>query len=136
MEKTIKYPTLEQVLWLHESAVAHFGGRMDMHDFTLLHSAIERPKVTFGGQDLYTGIFEKAAALIQSMILNHPFDDGNKRTALLTTMLFLHLNGYTLITETFSEETYEFVVGIDLKKYDFDATVAWLKAHVKKVESR
>ncbi len=132
MVKPMKYPTLEQVFDLHEEAIRQFGGRGDIHDFTLLHSALERPKVTFGGIDLYPDIFKKAAALIQSLILNHPFDDGNKRTALLTTALFFHLNGYELRSATYSDETYEFVVGIDLKKYDFKSTVNWLRKHTRK----
>jgi death-on-curing protein len=132
MANNFLYPTLEQVLDIHEDAVKQFGGRLPVNDFTMLHSALERPKVTFGGQDLYPDIFTKAAALISSLILNHPFDDGNKRTALLTTMLFIELNGYELTVKKFSDETYEFVVGIDLKKYDFDEFLEWLKMNVKK----
>ncbi len=132
MANKFLYPTIEQVLDLHEDAVRLFGGRSPIHDFTMLHSAIERPKATFGGVDLYPDVYTKAAALISSMVLNHPFDDGNKRTALLTTLLFFHLNGYELLCEQFGDETYDFVLGIDLKKYDFDAVVKWLKNHVKK----
>jgi death on curing protein len=126
------YPTIEQAIDLHEAAIKIFGGRMPINDFTMLHSALERPKVTFGGKDLYPDIFTKGAALIQSMILNHPFDDGNKRTALLITALFFHLNGYELSVEKFSQATYEFVVNIDLKRCDFEKTVIWLKKHCGK----
>jgi len=132
MARKFYYPTLEQVLDLHTEAVARFGGRADIHDFTLLHSALERPKATFGGEDLYPEIHAKAAALISSLVLNHPFDDGNKRTALLTTALFFHLNGYELTIEEFSAQTYEFMIGIDLKKYDFRGIVTWFKSHVQK----
>ena len=136
MTNKFYYPTLEQVLDLHEGAVKRFGGRFGMNDFTMLHSAIERPKATFGGQDLYPDIYTKAAALISSMILNHLFDDGNKRSALLTTMLFFHLNGYELTIAEFSAETYEFVLGIDLKKYDFAGVTRWLKGHIRKVKNK
>ncbi|RJR14756.1 type II toxin-antitoxin system death-on-curing family toxin [Candidatus Microgenomates bacterium] len=131
MAKTI-FPTLEQVLDIHEEMLSQFGGTSGINDFTLLHSAVERPKASFGGIDLYPDIFTKAAALIQSVVLNHPFHDGNKRTALTLTALFLHMNGYKLLTKLYGQETYEFMVGIDFKKYDFDAIVSWLKAHTKK----
>lgn len=134
MASDVRYPTIEQVLDIHEEAVKRFGGRLPINDFAMLHSALERPKATFGGQDLYSDIFTKAAALISSLILNHPFDDGNKRTALLTTMLFFELNGHELTIKEFSEETYEFVVGIDLKHYGFEGIITWLKKHVKKIK--
>ena len=135
MVREFVYPTIEQALDLHEDAVKLFGGRLGINDFTMLHSALERPKVTFGGNDLYPDIFTKAAALISSLILNHPFDDGNKRTALTVTALFLHLNGFKLQTELYSEESYEFVIGIDLKRYDFDDIVTWFKTHTKKIRN-
>ena len=134
MVNQFKYPTLEQVLDLHEDGVNLFGGRLPINDFTMLHSAIERPKATFGGQDLYPDIYTKAAALIQSLILNHPFDDGNKRTALMTTVLFFHLNRYVLDTTVFSEATYEFVIKIDLKEYSFEYIVEWFKKYAKKTK--
>ena len=136
MTRFFNYPTIEQALDLHEEAIQRFGGRMSIHDFTLLHSALERPKVSFAGKDLYPDIYSKAAALIQSMILNHPFDDGNKRTALLVTALFFELNGYEWLTEKFAQNTYKFVVGIDLKKYGFEEMMIWFKNHCRKKRSK
>lgn len=60
----------------------------------LLVSALARPFHTFGGEELYPGIFDKAAVLLHGLTMNHPFVDGNKRTALLSTIVFLALNGY------------------------------------------
>lgn len=128
--KPIVYLEIDEVLAIHEEMIRLFGGRIDVHDFTLLHSAISRPQVTFGGEDLYKTIFEKAAALIQSLILNHPFDDGNKRTAITSCARFLYLNGWKLSLPT--PESYEFTLGIDVKKTPFNNIATWLKEHSTK----
>lgn len=104
-----------------------FGGRKDVHDFTLLHSAVERCKATFGGIDLYPTIFEKAAALIQSLILNHPFDDGNKRTAISSCALFLFINGWEL--DLPKKKSIKFTLDIDSHKISFKQIASWLKRH-------
>lgn len=136
MESNFRYPTFEQALDLHEDAINLFGGRFPVNDYTMLHSALERPKVTFAGRDLYPDIFTKAAALIESLVLNHPFDDGNKRTALLVTALFFNLNHYELLTERFSSEMYTFMKSIDLKQSRFPEIVSWFKTHVRKMKRK
>ena len=78
----MKYLSLEDVLLYHERIIQESGGSEGIRDFGLLHSAIERPKASFAGKDLYQDIFTKAAALVHSLVLNHPFIDANKRTAL------------------------------------------------------
>lgn len=124
--------SIDEVIAIHETVVLLFGGRVDMRDFTLLHSAVERSKATFGGKDLYPTLFDKAAALIQSLILNHPFDDGNKRTAITTTARFLYLNGYRIILP--KKESVQFTLDIDSHKLDFRGTANWLKKHSKKAK--
>ncbi len=106
------------------------GGREGIFSFTLLHSATERPKATFGGNDLYPTIFEKAAALIHSLIQNHPFNDGNKRTALISMVRFLRLNGYVLKHPITS--TVKFTLKIQKKKINFKEIVSWINKHIKK----
>lgn len=122
-----KYLSIDEVLAIHKTMIELFGGRPDIHDFTLLHSAVERPKVTFGGQNLYPSIFEKAAALIQSLILNHPFDDGNKRTAITSCSLFLFKNGYRLTLPV--EKSIQFTLKIDAHRLNFNQIAAWLRNH-------
>ncbi len=124
------YLSIEEVLAIHQEMITLFGGREDIHDFTLLHSAIERPKATFGGKDLYPTIFEKTAALIQSLILNHPFDDGNKRTAITSSARFLFINGWLLHLPL--EEAMQFTLDIDSHRLNFDRIVLWLKKHSKR----
>jgi death-on-curing protein len=98
----------------------------------MLHSAVERPKATFSGKDLYPTIFEKGAALIQSSILNHPFDDGNKRTAITATARFFYINGYQLKLPL--KESIQFTLNIDSQKISFEEIVSWLKKHTKKLK--
>ena len=128
----IYYLTIDEVLFIHEIMISLYGGRGDIHDFTMLHSAIERPKATFGGKDLYPTIFEKGAALIQSLILNHPFDDGNKRTAITAAARFFYINGYQL--ELSLKKSIQFALDIDSHKLSFEEIVSWFKKHAKRLK--
>ena len=96
----------------------------------MLHSAVERPKATFGGKDMYATIFDKSAALLQSMILNHPFTDGNKRTAWATTHKFLWDNKYHLKTKR--ENAVNFMLSVDNDKLPLNKISSYLKSHSKK----
>src|SRR5687767_8809272 len=91
-----QYVEIDQVYYLHERIIRRAGSKASVRDFALLHSAVERPKATYAGRELYPTLFSKAAALLQSLTLNHPFSDGNKRTAWGTTRWFLALNGCQL----------------------------------------
>lgn len=75
--------TLQDVLRFHELSIQKFGGSLGIRDEGYLQSAVERPSATFGGEDLYPTPFEKAAAILISILKNHPFFDGDKRTAFL-----------------------------------------------------
>ncbi|MDA1316529.1 MAG: type II toxin-antitoxin system death-on-curing family toxin [bacterium] len=127
----IVYLSIEEIMYIHDNMIQIYGGRSDVHDFTLLHSATERSKATFNGKDLYDSLFDKASALIQSLILNHPFDDGNKRTAFTSCAGFLYLNGYEL--EFTKNEAIAFTLNIDDHTLSFDKISDWLKVHSKKL---
>jgi death-on-curing protein len=92
----VKYLTAEQVLYIHSRLVAEVGGSHGIRDLGLLESAVARPQAAFEGKDLYPDVFRKAAALMESLIGNHPFVDGNKRTGISAAVLFLRVNGYRL----------------------------------------
>jgi death-on-curing protein len=77
----VRYLTGEEVVVVHERVLARFGGAGGIRDWGLLDSAVQRPRGAFGGENLYPDLFAKAAALGHSLVLNHPFVDGNKRTA-------------------------------------------------------
>lgn len=121
------YIGIEEVLAIHDKIIKETGGKPGIFSFTLLHSAVERPKATFAGVELYPSIFEKSSALIHSLIQNHPFDDGNKRTALATSVRFLFINGYVLNHPV--EETISFTLNIQKKKFTFKKISGWLKKH-------
>jgi death-on-curing protein len=92
----VLYLSLGAVLYLHEQLIKAFGGSLGIRDQGGLKSALARPRSTFGGQPLYPSLLEKAAALLESLCLNHPFVDGNKRVAYAAAGLFLELNGWRL----------------------------------------
>lgn len=126
----IRYVQIEEVVAIRDGVMQVTGGRRGILDFTLLHAAVERPKATFAGRDLYPTLFDKAAALIHSMIQNHPFNDGNKRTALATTVRFLHINGYKI--EASHREIVDFTLKIQKKNFHFEDISSWLKKHSRK----
>lgn len=83
---------IEQVLALHKIQIARFGGSAGGRDRGGLEAAVARPRMTFGGEDLYEDHAAKAAALMHSLVMNHPFVDGNKRVGAHAALLFLQAN--------------------------------------------
>ncbi|MDO8270283.1 MAG: type II toxin-antitoxin system death-on-curing family toxin [Candidatus Levybacteria bacterium] len=121
----MKYLTPQQVLAIHDQAVKRFGGSHGVRDIGLMESAVARPQASYDGNDLYESIFDKAAALLQSLLKNHPFVDGNKRTALSSAAIFLQLNGYGLINS--HNEEIEFAVSVDNQHLSLEEISDWLK---------
>ncbi len=95
---TTAYLSVEQVLALHREQVHRYGGARGLRDRGLLESAVARPAMTFDGEDLYENLASKAAALMHSLVLNHPFLDGNKRVAAHAALIFVALNGQVVRT--------------------------------------
>lgn len=126
----MKYLTIQQVLAIHYLAVKRFGGSSGVRDIGLIESAVARPRASFAGKDLYSNVFDKAPALLQSLLKNHAFVDGNKRTALSSTGIYLKLNGYKL-TNTHDEEV-EFAVKVDNQNLTLEQISSWLKKNSKK----
>ncbi len=89
----MRYLTLIEVLELHRRIMEQSGGALGVRDLGLLESAIAQPRMTFGGEELYPSLPEKSAALGISLIMNHPFVDGNKRAGHAAMETFLVLNG-------------------------------------------
>lgn len=85
-----------------------------------LASALARPATSYGGQELYPDIFHKAAALLEGIAQNHPFTDGNKRTAYTCTVLFLYLNGWCIDRELTDDQQVQFVVSAADHTLDFE----------------
>lgn len=127
----MRYLTPHKVLFIHDQVVKRTGGSHGVRDLGLVESAVYRPQATFDGNDLYIGIFDKAAALLQSLLKNHPFVDGNKRTALTASGLFLRLNGYKLINA--KKEEVKFAIRVDNQHLDISEISNWLQKHSKKI---
>jgi death on curing protein len=126
-----KFLTFEQVIFIHNDQIDKYGGSHGIHDLPLLESAIMRPQTTFGGEDLYPTLFDKCAAMIHSLIMNHAFVEGNKRTAMVSGILFLELNGYILEAE--HDEIIEAALKVRHKKWGLEKFAKWLREHSKKV---
>ena len=114
------------ILLLHEFSILDYGGAKEIRDRNLLLSAINRPFQTFDGKELYPGPIEKAAALGESLIINHPFVDGNKRTALLAMLSILKEHGIELLVE--KNELYSFILAMSTGEKKFEEIVEWLKS--------
>ena len=89
----IRYLTLGELIELHHQVMQQSQGVIDIRDIGALESAISQPRMTFGGEDLHPTLIGKASALGFSIIMNHPFVDGNKRTGHAAMEIFLVLNG-------------------------------------------
>src|SRR3989344_6548087 len=124
-----RFVDIVEVYTLHEAILKQSKGKGGVRDFSLLQSAVERPKATFGGKSLYPTLFTKAAALLQSLCLNHAFTDGNKRSAWGATKRFLWLNEYHL--QATPDEGADFMVHVDNDKPGLPQIASWLKAHSK-----
>lgn len=123
----MRYLAADEVLLIHERILDKFGGAGGLRDWGSLDSAVNRPRVAFGGRDLYPDIFAKAAALGHSLVLNHPFVDGNKRTAWEAMHTFIEENGCSLRAE--HEEIVELMLGIEDKSLGVEQIAEWLKDH-------
>ncbi|WP_258525570.1 type II toxin-antitoxin system death-on-curing family toxin [Paenibacillus sp. YN15] len=100
-----------------------------MKDHGLLDSAVNRPQQSVFGEDVYPTLFDKAAALLESLLKNHCFHNGNKRTAYLAVKAFLMLNGYHLRMDR--EYAVEFIVDIAKGVYSVETLAHILKEHVE-----
>jgi death on curing protein len=120
----IDYLTLAEVLAIHADQIARYGGTEGIRDFGLLEAALYRPQTGY-----YSGLIEEAAALWESLAQNHPFVDGNKRTAFAATYTFLAINGMQ-ITAT-SQRTYQFIASLyETRTFNFEKLAGFLRRYV------
>lgn len=126
----MKYLTPQQVLLIHDQSIKRYGGSSGLRDLGLLESAIARPRSSFDGKDLYRSVFEKSAALMHSLLKNHAFVDGNKRTALASAGIFLRLNGYRLVNT--HEKELEFALNVENGSLSIEEIAAWFRKYTRK----
>ena len=122
---THDFPTIEEVIEFHDALISEFGGATGVRDEGALASAIMRPQMGY-----YNTLIEEAAALMESLAMNHPFVDGNKRTAFAVTEAFLRMNGYFIDCD--SEEAYAFFMQLfETNSFRFAELAAWLEEHFR-----
>lgn len=119
------YLTLIEVLAIHEDQIQRYGGSFGVRDHGLLDAALYRPQTGY-----YADLLEEAAALWESLAQNHPFIDGNKRTAFAATYTFLAINDANLTAN--AQDTFDFISGLyETERFHFDHLVKWLRNNVK-----
>lgn len=128
----MRHLTLGEVLELHRLVLAQTGGATGLRDLGGLESAVAQPRQTFGGEDLYPTLAEKAAALGFSLIQNHPFLDGNKRTGHAALEMFLVLNGHELQASV--DEAEAVILRVAAGQSPRKEFVAWIEDHLKPAE--
>lgn len=124
MSEPVEYLDLEDVLAL---AARLLGDPVPVRDVGLLGSAVARPQTTLWGEDAYPDVWTKAAALLQSIVKNHPLVDGNKRVGWLATAVFLELNGVP-ITDASNDDVYQFVIEVAAGHHEVDEIASQLES--------
>ena len=120
-----RYPTIRMAIEIHDDQITQFGGELGLRDVGGLESALARPQIGY-----YDGIIEEAAALMESLAINHPFVDGNKRVSFFVTDMFLRMNGHFIDCD--SEEAYaHFMHLFDTHSFRFSELVDWLSDNVR-----
>ena len=122
-----EFLTLDEVLALHADQVRRYGGATGLRDLVLLQSAIAMPQTSYGGEYLHGTVFEMAAAYLFHLARNHPFVDGNKRTALMCALVFLGLNGQRLDADL--DALHALVEGVASGRSDKADVAVFLREH-------
>lgn len=122
----MKVLNLEQLLEIHALVIAETGGSNGLRDLGRLEASLATQTQNVFGQELYQTVIDKSAALIRSIIADHPFVDGNKRTAMLVGLTFLDINDVHI--EVSKGDVENFAVKIALDKLDISAISSWLSA--------
>ena len=118
------YLSLIEVLVIHDDQIARYGGAAGVRDYGLLEAALYRPQTGY-----YADLIEEVAALWESLAQNHPFIDGNKRTAFAVAYTFLAINGGRITADAL--ETHAFIIGLhQAGAFDFEHLTQWLRNHV------
>lgn len=126
------YLTAKQIMFIHSGLIKETGGSQGVHDLSALLSAVGRLQCSNNEEDLYPGHFSRAAALLDSLIRNHPFVDGNKRIGMAAAALYLRRNSGLL--ETSDAEFVRFTMGVAQSQFSLEEIAAWLKENSQKLE--
>ena len=122
--------SIKEVEQIHNLLIEEFGGAKGIRDLGALDAAINRPFATFDQQELYPNPVDKAAAIIESILINHPFMDGNKRTGYVLMRLLLLQSGQDIQAE--QEEKYDSVISIATGQLSFSSIKDWIERKLQK----
>ena len=124
------YLTIIEVLAIHHDQIKRYGGADGVRDFGLLEAALYRPQTGY-----YEDSIEEAAALWESLAMNHPFVDGNKRVAVAAMITFLAINGYAIKPDC--REIYRFIIeNLEGRSFSYDRLAAWLRENTVGVDNQ
>ena len=123
----MRYLTLPEITEIHKRLLQQSGGETGIRDVGMLESAAAQPRMTFEGEELYPSVVQQAAALAFSLIMNHPFIDGNKRTGHACMEMFLLLNGYELLAPVDEQE--RIILQVASGNMQRDTFALWLSQH-------
>jgi death-on-curing protein len=126
------YLSLKQVLLLQQAQLRAFGGSPGLRDRGGLESALARPQMTFGGEDLYPDLPAKAGALMHSLVSNHPFVDGNKRVGANAAELFLAVNWIDLVAG--DRELIDITLAVAKGELSAEALAIWFRQRTRERE--
>ena len=124
----MRYLTLNEVLEVHRQVMAQSGGAEGLMHLPVLESALAQPQMTFDSADLYPTLVDKAAALGYTLIKNHPFLDGNKRTGHAAMEVFLVLNGYEIRAPVDEQE--RVILQVAASEIEREEFTAWLRTNI------
>lgn len=127
----MRYMRLSEVLELHRRVIAQSGGANGVRDLRGVASALAQPQMTFDGQELYASLESKAAALCFSLVMNHPFVDGNKRTGHAAMETFLVMNGCELVADV--DEAERVILTLAAGKLPREDLVTWIASHLQRL---
>jgi death-on-curing protein len=130
-QSAIIFLTLDEVLEIHFDQIQRHAGDPSIRDHGLLQSAINMPSAGFGGQYLHDFPHGMAAAYLFHLAANHPFVDGNKRTALASALTFLIVNGFEL--QASKDEVFDLVIGVATGKADKTEVATFSKQKIRAI---
>ena len=125
--KHVAFLSRDEVVAIHRTLIERFGGPPGVRDLGLLESALYRPRTGY-----YRDLAEMAAAMFESLLMNHPFIDGNKRVAFFATDVFLRMNDYKLVVD--AQAAHRFLVGLlDNQRCSYDNLLLWIREHTVRI---
>ena len=127
----MRYLTLGEVLDLHRGIIEQSGGACGMRELGGVESAVAQPQMTFGGEELYPTIESKATALCFSLVMNHPFVDGNKRIGHAAMETFLVMNGFEIVANV--DDAEKIILTLAAGELSREELLEWVASHIQRL---